>query len=186
MKIYIRNMVCARCVASVKIALASCGLATDEVTLGQAIIPGEMTSRQYAQLKTSLLNGGLELIEDRKAVLIEQIKNTIVEMIYTDQDGSRDKFSVCLSRKLGYNYTYLANIFSLANGKSIEHFRILHKIEKVKELLERDEFTLSEIAWKLHYSSVAHLSSQFKRVTGATASDFKRLNLHTRVGIDHL
>ena len=122
-----------------------------------------------------MLESGLELIEDKKAVIIEKIKNVIIEMIHYEDEIPKVNFSDYLSSKLNYNYTYLANLFSETEAITIEHYIIMHKIERVKELIVYDDLNLSEIAWKLHYSSVAHLSHQFKKVTGLTPSFFKSL-----------
>lgn len=127
-----------------------------------------------------LLLSGLELLDDKRAILIERIKNVIVQMIHYEDDLPKVKFSVYLAEQLNYDYTYLANIFSETQGTTIEHYIILHKIEKVKELIIYDELNLTEIAGKLHYSSVAHLSNQFKKVTGLTPTYFKSLKKKKR------
>ncbi|OYW76073.1 MAG: AraC family transcriptional regulator, partial [Sphingobacteriia bacterium 32-37-4] len=133
-----------------------------------------------------LLKYGLELIDDKKAVLISQIKGVIIEMIHYSEDEPVVNFSSFLSDKLSYNYTYLSNLFSEIQGSTIEQFIILHKIERVKELIIYNELNLTEIAWKLHYSSVAHLSNQFKKITGLTPSHFKQLKNKKRKHLDDL
>ena len=159
----------------VKSELEKLGLHFKLVDLGEVEIEEDITARQKDQLKTSLLQSGLELMDDKKAMLIEKIKNVIIEMIHYDDEVSKIKNSDHISKKLNHNYTYLANLFSEATGTTIEHYIIIHKIERAKELIIYDELTLTEIAWKLNYSSVAHLSNQFKKITGLTPSYFKQL-----------
>jgi AraC-like DNA-binding protein len=151
------------------------GLHYGTVELGEVQVTEQISDEQRAQLKTDLLHYGLELMDDKKAILVEKIKNVIIEMVHYEDELPKVNFSDYLSEKLNYNYTYLANLFSETKGITIEHFMILHKIERVKELILYDEMNLSEIAWKLHYSSVAHLSHQFKKITGLTPSYFKSI-----------
>jgi AraC-like DNA-binding protein len=151
------------------------GLNYGIVELGEVEINEDINDEQRTQLKTNLLKSGLELMDDKRAILVERIKSVIVEMVHYENELPKTNFSDYLSEKLNYNYTYLANLFSETKGITIEHFMILHKIERVKELILYDELNLSEIAWKLHYSSVAHLSHQFKKITGLTPSYFKSL-----------
>jgi len=181
MKLYIKYMVSLRCKMVVKSALDKLGLHYGVVDLGEVEIQENLTDDQRNRLKYSLLKSGLELMDDKKAILVERIKNVIIEMVHYEDELPKTNFSDYLSEKLDYNYTYLASLFSETKGITIEQFMILHKIEKVKELLLYDELTLSEIAWKLHYSSVAHLSHQFKKVTGLTPSYFK--SLKTKSGV---
>ena len=129
---------------------------------------------QHDQFKEALLKSGLELLDDKKSVLIQKIKNVIVELIHYSEEPLAINFSDHLSQKLNHNYTYLANLFSEVQGTTIEKFIIAHKIERVKELLVYNELNLTEIAYLMHYSSVAHLSAQFKKVTGLTPSHFKQ------------
>jgi len=154
------------------------------VELGEVNTCEELTAEQLKLLKERLKCADLELMDDKKAQLIEKIKGVIIEMIHYDEELPKVKFSVYLSKKLNHNYTYLANLFSETEGTTIEHFMILHKIEKVKELIMYNDLNLSEIAWKLHYSSVAHLSHQFKKVTGLTPSFFKKLKNQKRKSIN--
>ena len=175
MKLYIKYMVSLRCKMVVKSELDKLGLHYGVVDLGEVEIHENLTDGQRNRLKYSLLKSGLELMDDKKAILVERIKNVIIEMVHYEDELPKTNFSDYLSEKLDYNYTYLASLFSETKGITIEQFMIHHKIEKVKELLLYDELTLSEIAWKLHYSSVAHLSHQFKKVTGLTPSYFKSL-----------
>ena len=175
MTLYIKYMVSIRCKMVVKSELDKLGLHYGVVDLGEVHIDEQISDEQRDQLKQSLLTSGLELMDDKKAILVERIKNVIIEMIHYEDELPKTNFSDYLSEKLNYNYTYLANLFSETKGITIEHFMILHKIERVKELILYDELNLSEIAWKLHYSSVAHLSHQFKKITGLTPSYFKTL-----------
>jgi len=170
----------------VKSELDKLGLHYDTVELGEAHIKKQINDEQRTRLKAALLNFGLELMDDKKAILVERIKNVIIEMVHYEDELPKTNFSDYLSEKLNYNYTYLANLFSETKGITIEHFMILHKIEKVKELILYDELNLSEIAWKLHYSSVAHLSHQFKKVTGLTPSYFKSLREKRRDTLENV
>jgi AraC-like DNA-binding protein len=148
------------------------------VDLGMAETNQELTQEQITLLSRNLRKSGLELMESKKAILIEKIKNIITEMIHYSEEELKINFSDFLAEKLDYNYTYLANVFSDVTGITIERYVIAHKIERVKELLLYDELSLTEISYKLHYTSVAHLSSQFKKVTGLTPSYFKQLKKH--------
>ena len=168
-------MVSIRCKMVVKDAFKKLGLHYLTLNLGEVDVFENITDKQREKLKAILLNSKLELMDDKKAILIERIKAVIVEMIHYSQDLPKTNFSDFLSKKLSYDYTYLANLFSDTQGTTIEHYIILHKIEKVKELIIYDELNITEIADKLHYSGVAHLSSQFKKITGLTPSYFKSL-----------
>jgi AraC-like DNA-binding protein len=159
----------------VKEELKRLGIRYVIVDLGMAEILEDITVQQRMQLKENLLRSGLELLDDKKSILIEKIKNVIVEMIHYSDDIPKVNYSEYISNKLGYDYTYLANLFSEVKGITIQQFIIIHKIEKVKELLLYDQLNLTEISYKLHYSSVAHLSSQFKKITGLTPTFFKQL-----------
>ncbi len=173
MKLYIKYMVSGRCKMIVSDQLNKLGLTPTAVILGEAEIKEDIITPQREQLKDSLLEYGLELIEDKKTILIEKIKNVIIETVHFSDTLPSVKFSIYLSEKLNYDYTYLSNLFSQSSGTTIEHFILRHKIERVKELITYNELNLTEIAWKMNYSSVAHLSGQFKKITGLTASDFK-------------
>lgn len=148
--------------------------------LGEVEIMEELSLQKQIQLKTALLKYGLELMEDKKSILIEKIKNIIVEMVHYSEEPPVTNFSDYLSKKINYDYNYISNLFSEVKGTTIEHYIIAHKIERAKELLIYNELTLTEIAWKLHYSSVAHLSNQFKKVTGLTPTFFKKMK-HKRL-----
>ena len=168
-------MVSNSCKMMVKEELKKLGLHFIVVDLGEVDILEDLTEKQLNQLKIDLSQLGLELLDDKRIVLIEKIKNIIIELILNSDETIKIKFSNFLSEKLHHNYTYLANLFSEVQGISIQHFMILHKIERVKELMFYDELNLKEIAYRLNYSSVAHLSNQFKKVTGLSPAHFKQL-----------
>ena len=168
-------MVCIRCKMVVKAELEKLGLHYIVVELGEAEIMEDISAEQHDQFKAVLLKSGLELLDDKKSVLIQKIKNVIIELIHYSEEPLAINFSDHLSQKLNHNYTYLANLFSEVQGTTIEKFIIAHKIERVKELLVYNELNLTEIAYLMHYSSVAHLSAQFKKITGLTPSHFKQL-----------
>jgi len=173
-----------RCKMVVKEELKKLGLHFVLVDLGEVDIMENITMEQRGQIKVALLKSGLELMDDKKAVLIEKIKNVIIEMVHYKDDLLKVNFSDYLSEKLNYDYTYMANLFSEIQGTTIEKFIIAHKIERVKELIIYDELNLTEIAWMMHYSSVAHLSNQFKKITGLTPSHFKSLKDRRRNAIE--
>ena len=181
MKLYIKYMVSLRCKMMVKAELKKLGLRYVVLELGMAEVMEEITPEQREQLKVNLLRSGLELLDNKKSILIEKIKNVITEMIHHSDELPKLNFSDYISEKLGYDYTYLSNIFSEVKGITIQQYIMTHKIERVKELLLYDELNLTEIAHKLHYSSVAHLSNQFKKITGLTPSFYKKLK-HKRSG----
>ncbi len=168
-------MVSIRCKMVVKEAFKKLGLPYTSVNLGEVTMPENITDEQRKNLKAMLLVSKLELMDDKKAILIERIKAVIVEMVHYAEELPKTNFSDFLSKKLDYDYTYMANLFSETQGTTIEHYIILHKIERVKELIIYDELNLTEIAYKLHYNSVSHLSSQFKKTTGLTPSFFKKM-----------
>jgi len=168
-------MVCARCKMLVKEELAKLGLQPIAVELGEAEILGMMSAVQHDEFKCALSKSGLELMDDKKSVLIQKIKNVIIDLVHFTEEPLTINVSEYLSHKLNHDYTYLANLFSEVQGTTIEKFVITHKIERVKELLVYNELTLTEIAYRMHYSSVAHLSTQFKKTTGLTPSHFKQL-----------
>lgn len=179
-------MVCIRCKMVVKQELKRLGIHYVVVNLSEIEIMEQISIVQREQFAAALARFGLELMDDKKSILIEQIKNVVVEYVHYTDKALKINFSNHLSEKLNYDYTYLANLFSQVEGINIEHFVIIHKIEKVKELLVYDELSLKEIAYKLHYSSVPHLSSQFKNITGLTPSHFKKLKDYRREGLVNL
>ena len=175
-----------RCKMLVKEELKKLGLHFIIVDMGVVDIMENITTDQREEIRNILHKSGLELMDDKKAILIEKIKNVIIELIHYTDELPKVNFSDYLSSKLDYDYTYLANLFSDVQGTTIEKFIIFHKIERVKELIIYDEFNLTEIAWKLHYSSVAHLSTQFKKITGLTPSHFKNLRYKRRNPIEEI
>lgn len=175
MKLYIKYMVSLRCKMLVKEELNKLGLKYLTIELGMVEVQEDMSEVQRLMLRETLLKSGLVLLDDKKSILIERIKNLVVEMVHYADELPIVKYSEYISAKLGYDYTYLANTFSEVKGITIQQYIILHKIEKVKELLLYDEMSLTEISNKLNYSSVAHLSAQFKKVTGLTPTFFKQL-----------
>mgnify|MGYP003495635635 FL=1 len=179
-------MVSIRCKMLVKEELKNLGLHYIAVDLGEVEIMENITAEQRATIKADLLQSGLELLDNKKAILIETIKGVIIEMIHYTDELPKINFSNYLSEKLQYDYTYLANLFSETEATTIEHFIILHKIERVKELIIYDELNLTEISRKLHYSSVAHLSHQFKKITGLTPSFFKSLKNKKRSTLENV
>ncbi len=179
-------MVSNRCKMAVKEELKKLRLHFIVVDLGEIEIMESISEEQRAQLKIALFNTGLELMDDKRAMLIEKIKNVIIEMVHHTDGLIKTNFSNYLSEKLDYDYTYLANLFSEVQGTTIEHFIISHKIERIKELIIYDELNISEIAWKMNYSSVAHLSNQFKKVTGLSPSHFKKLKNKRRNPIEEI
>jgi len=174
-KLCIKNMVSIRCIIAVKAVLTKLEIPFSSVELANVSISVSLTEQKRKKLKSALEMLGFELVEDKKSVLVEEIKNAIVEMIQYDEVLPKTKFSEYLSKQLNHNYIYLSNIFSKVKGITIGHFILSHKIERVKQLLLYNELTLSEIAWKLQYSSVAHLSNQFKKITGITPTHFKNM-----------
>jgi AraC-like DNA-binding protein len=171
---------------AVKEALKSLGLHFIVVDLGEVEVMESLSVEQREQLKLILLGSGLELMDDKRAVLIEKIKNAIVEMVHHTNEQMKVNFSEFLSEKLRHDYTYLANLFSEVQGTTIEQFIISHKIERIKELIIYGELNITEIAWTMNYSSVAHLSNQFKKVTGLTPSHFKQLKEKRRSPIEEI
>lgn len=168
-------MVCNRCKTVVKSEVENLGFHCIIVELGEAEVLEEISVAQLHKLDIALRKTGLELMDDNKTILVERIKTIIIELIHYSDDQLKVNLSDYLSDKLNHNYTYLSNLFTEVKGTTIEKYYLSHKIEKVKELLVYDELNLTEIALKLHYSSVAHLSNQFKKMTGLTPSHFKNL-----------
>lgn len=179
-------MVSNRCKAAVKEELRKLGIHFILVELGEVDIMEDISADQRETLKIALLTAGFELMDNRSSALIEKIKGVIVEMVHNTEEPLKMKFSNFLSVKLNHNYTYMANLFSDVQGTTIGQFIISHKIERIKELIIYDELTISEIAWKMNYSSVAHLSNQFKKNTGLSPSHFKQLKDKRRCPIEEI
>ena len=186
MKLYIKYMVSNRCKLAVKDELEKLDIHFIAIDLGMVEIAENISNEKKILFDNGLHTSGLELIDDKKVILIERIKTTIIQMIHYSDVMVKINFSDYLSEKLNYNYTYLANLFSETQGITIEQFIISHKIERIKELMLYDELNITEIAWKMHYSSVAHLSSQFKKVTGLSPSHFKQLKDKRRNPIENI
>ena len=179
-------MVSNRCKLAVKEELKKLGLHFIVVDLGEVEIMENITPAQQKQLQLGLISSGLELMDDKRAVLIEKIKNVITEMIHHSEELPKVNYSDYIAEKLSYDYTYLSNLFSEVKGITIQQFIIVHKIERVKELLFYGELNLTEISFKLHYSSVAHLSNQFKKVTGLSPSGYRQLKVKSRIPIEEV
>jgi len=179
-------MVSLRCKMVVKAELEKMKLNHTIVELGEVEIMEDLSAKKRDQLKVALLKSGLELMDDQRAMVVERIKNIIVEMVHYTDELPHVSVSDYLSKKLNHNYNDLANLFSEVKGTTIEQFIIMHKIERVKELIIYNELNLTEIAYKLHYSSIAHLSNQFKKVTGLTPSFFKSLKHRKRTVLKNL
>jgi YesN/AraC family two-component response regulator len=186
MKLYLKYMVSIRCKMLVKAELEKIGLHYRKVELGEADIEENISSAQWSELNAALKRSGIELMDNKRSILIEKIKNVIVELVHYSEEPLEINFSDYLAQKLHHDYTYLANLFSESQGTTIEHFLILHKIERVKELLVYDELNITEIAWKMGYSSVAHLSNQFKKLTGLTPSFFKKIKEKKRDALEDI
>ncbi|AEE53507.1 helix-turn-helix domain-containing protein [Haliscomenobacter hydrossis] len=186
MKLYIKYMVSLRCKMMVKEELTRLGLHYVVVDLGMVEIMENITQEQHDQLKINLLKSGLELLDDKRSILIDKIKNVIIEMVHYAEELPTTNYSEYISEKLQYDYTYLSNIFSEVKGITIQQFIIIHKIEKAKELLLYDELNLTEISYRLHYSSVAHLSNQFKKITGLSPSFYKRMKQKRQGNLENI
>ncbi len=179
-------MVSLRCKLMVKQELERLGLHHMSIELGMIEIVETIDEEQKAMLKHNLACSGLELLDDKKNILIDKIKNIIIEMVHYTDEIPKVNYSDYISEKLDYDYTYLSNLFSEVKGITIQHFIIKHKIERAKELILYDQLNLSEISYKLHYSSVAHLSNQFKKVTGHTPTFYKKLGKKRRGTLENL
>lgn len=184
--LYIKYMVSLRCKVMVKEELKKLGINYLVIDLGAVEILEDLSKEQRELLKINLLKSGLELLDDKKSILIEKIKNVVVEMIHYTDERPKMNYSDFISEKLGYDYTYLSNIFSEVKGITLQQYIINHRIEKVKELLLYDELNLTEISYKLQYSSVAHLSNQFKKITGLTPSFYKQLKQRRLENLENL
>jgi|SRR3989344_5500708 len=185
-QLFVKNMVCPRCISTVENILNKLSVSYKKVILGEVELEKKLTDKKRKELEKELKQVGFELIDNRMAVLIEKIKKAVIEYISLLDNGKRLNLSTFIASEVNYEYTYISNLFSSIEGLTIEHFYILQRIEKVKELLVYDQYSLGEIADKLGYSSVHHLSSQFKKVTGLTPSHFKKIGLSKRKSIDKL
>ena len=179
-------MVSDRCKAVVKSELKKLGFHSTLITLGEVETKENLTPDEQIRLNANLKKSGLAIMEDKKSILVEKIKNNIIELVHYSEEQLKINFSVYLSEKLNYDYTYLSNLFKENQGTTLEHFYLIHKIERVKELLIYGELNITEIAYKMHYSSVAHLSNQFKKMTGLTPSHYKRLKHKRRKSLERV
>jgi len=184
MKLYIKNMVSICCKRVVKSELKKLGVYYLGVQLGEIEIQGEITECQREKFRIALQRFGLDLLEDRKTILMERIKNLIVEIVYSPELLRNGSYSDFIARRLHYHYTYLSNIFSRMMGTTIEQYLIVCKIERAKELISYDELNLTEISFQLNYCSMAHMSNQFKKITGLTPSQFRKMKGKRLYGLD--
>lgn len=187
--IHIKNMVCPRCIRVVREELRNLGLNVKNVTLGEAEIEDYLTSETTQKIKLVLENNGFELLEDQKRKIVERMKIAIIDLLYNDDNNSRAHritLSAYLADKLKMDYNYLSTLFSSVENITIEKYVILQKVERVKELLKYEQLTISEIAYRLHYSSTQHLSNQFRQITGMTPTQFKKMVRNNRKPIDQL
>ena len=184
--LFIKNMVCNRCIMVVQNELDKLGLTVKKIKLGEVTLDKEITPEEKNNLDKVLIPLGFELIDDKKSRIIEKIKNIIIDLVHHQDNDTKSNLSDVLSSQLHHDYNYLSNLFSEVEGITIEKYFIAQKVEKVKELLVYDELSLSEIAFRLNYSSVAYLSNQFKKVTGLTPSYFKQIKEDKRKPLDSL
>lgn len=186
MKLYVKNMACLSCKVVIKDALQELDILPVKVEMGEIETKEDLSEDEKKILNSKIRKAGLELLETKQGILIEKIKKTVVDYVYHSEEKENINFSDLLSKKLNYSYGYLANFFSEVEANTIEQYVISMKIERIKEMIMFEEFTLTEIAYKLHYSSVAHLSAQFKKVTGLTPTHFKSLKKKRRIAIQNL
>ncbi|NGM62743.1 helix-turn-helix transcriptional regulator [Sphingobacterium sp. SGG-5] len=182
--LFVKNMVCNRCILVVQNELDKLGIDVKNIKLGEVTLTKDLTIQEKDRLEEALIPLGFEVIDDKKSQLIEKIKNIIIDLVHYQDNGVKSNLSDILSDQLHHDYNYLSNLFSEVEGTTIEKYFIAQKVEKVKELLVYDELSLSEIAWRLNYSSVAYLSNQFKKVTGLTPSHFKQIKEDKRKPLD--
>lgn len=184
--IYIKNMVCDRCIMVVKQALGTLKIPYEKIDLGEVFIRGELAEDVRLQLKNRLEAVGFELLDDRRHQLIDQIKSALIKLVHRQDNRSNQTMSDYLTAALHQDYSSLSKLFSEVEGKTLEHYFMELKIERVKELIKYDELTLTQIALRLNYSSTAYLSSQFKSITGMTPTQFKNIDVNLRKGLDKL
>lgn len=182
--IYIKNMVCNRCIQVVGEELDKLNVEVTDIQLGEVKLPKAPSSEKIKEIEAVLKERGFELLEDNTGKLIEKIKTTIIDLIHSPEAHLNLKFSAYLVKEMGKDYNYLSRLFSSVENITIERYLISQKVERAKELLVYDEMTLSEIAHQLDYSSVQHLSSQFRKITGMSPSQFKRNLLSRRIPLD--
>lgn len=186
MHFIIKNMVCPRCISAVKKIFLDENIYVINITLGKVTTSGQVAIEKLDKIKQELLIQGFELLDDKQAQIINQVKIIIINEVHHSNELSNVNFSTILSRDIGYDYSHLSRLFSSIEGKTIEKYIIQQKVEKIKEYITYDQLTISEIAFKLGYSSAAHLSAQFKKVTGMTPSAFKKLMTRNRKSLDEI
>ena len=186
MNVYVKYMVSLRCKMMVRSELVKLGFQVISLELGVIEVAGDVSPEQHELLRVNLKRSGLELLDNKRSILVESIKVVIIEMIHYSDEAPKMNYSDYISEKMGYDYTYLANVFSEVKGITIQQFIILNKVERVKELILYDELSISEIAFKLHYSSAAHLSNQFKKVTGLTPAFYRGIAKKRRKNLEDL
>lgn len=186
MKLYIKNMVCERCIMAVRNVMEELGIDYKDIVLGEVLLNSKITDNQKSKLLEKLNSLGFELIDDKRSRIVERIKTIIIDIIHYKNGFMESNLSDMLSTELNHDYSYLSNLFSEIEGTTIEKYFIAQKIEKVKELLVYDELTLTEIAYKLNYSSVSYLSNQFKKLTGLTPGHFKKIKESKRKPLDKI
>jgi AraC-like DNA-binding protein len=186
MKIYVKNMACESCKIFVKEVLEELHITSVKVGLGEIETKNDVTDEDKQKLNTKIRRAGLELLEKKNGALIEKIRAVIVDYVYKSDDQPNAKFSILLSERLNHDYGYLANFFSEVEATTIEQYLIALKIERIKELILFDELSFTQISYKLKYSSVAHLSNQFKKITGLTPTHFKKLKEKRRLTIQEI
>lgn len=185
-KLYIKNMVCPRCIRSVEHILGNMNIEPTDIQLGKLILSRNLTGEEKSHLSKQLEQAGFSLLDDRSSQLVNEIKSIIIDEIHHATEPSTRNLSDILSEKLHYEYSHLSRLFSSVEGRTIEKFVIAQKVEKVKELLFYNQLNLEEISYRLHYSSAAHLSSQFKKVTGMSPSQFKKQHIQNRKSLDEI
>lgn len=186
MKLYIKNMVCNRCKLVVKSELETFGLHPQSVDLGEAVVSETLSDADKTRLNARFRELGFELIDDRKSRIIEQVKNTIIHLIHHSEEQPKMNLSDQLVEQIGLDYSSISNLFTQVEGMTIEHYAITQRIERAKELLVYNEYSLSEIAFQLHYSSASHFTRQFKKVTGFPPSELRKRNMIRRIPIEQL
>jgi AraC-like DNA-binding protein len=186
-ELYIKNMVCNRCIKVISDEFNKLGAEIEDITLGIVVLKKALNADRLNEIRKTLIESGFELIDDRKSRIIDKIKTEIINIIYSSKEFDiKINMSGYLASKTGYDYSYISNLFSSVEGKTIEQYIINQKIERVKELLVYDELTLTEISYKLGYKSVQHLSTQFKIITGLNPSYFKKLKNKKRISLDEI
>lgn len=185
--LHVKNMVCNRCIKVIQDEFDKLGIAIESIKLGEINITKKPNNLEIITIKEVLETNGFELLDDKKSQIIDRIRTLVVEIAHHNKEvKAHSNYSDFIAQELGYDYSYLSHLFSSAEGITIEKYFILQKVEKVKELLDYDELSLKEIAYQQGYSSVQHLSNQFKKITGLSPTHFKNLKEHKRLPLDEL